>query len=509
MSRIVKKDISEYGDFQTPSTLAYEVCKLLSNIITQPNAIIEPTCGVGNFLESALNVFSDTRLAFGADINSKYIIEAKKRFGYKYLDVKLKTGDFFSINWKQILNDFPDPILVIGNPPWVTNSHLSKLGSNNLPEKTNGNCLSGFEAISGKSNFDISEWMITHLIELLSGRKAVLAMLCKTSVARKVLENAWRSQFQLQSARMYLIDAQESFNASVDACLLVCNLEPGRICDKCEIFPNLFTNIITQTIGYRDGRLVSDLNKYLQWKNLSGPELHRWRSGIKHDCSAVMEVTKTSNGYINGINENVDIEDDYLFPLFKGSDIANGRIHNPTRYMLVTQKKIGENTRIIRNLAPKTWDYLESHASLLDNRRSNIYKRQPRFAIFGVGEYTFAPWKVAISGMYKQITFRTVPPFDNKPSVFDDTCCFLSCESEEEANYLNSLLNSEPANEFYSSLLFTDSKRPFTIDLLRRLDLMAVSSALGSDRYFSMFLNNQKNKKNYIKEQIRMQPTLF
>jgi len=62
--------------------------------------------------------------------------------------------------------------------------------------------------------------MLIRLLDWLSGHNAVLAMLCKTSVARKVLAYAWRSGSQVQSASMHLIDAQASFGVSVDACLL-------------------------------------------------------------------------------------------------------------------------------------------------------------------------------------------------------------------------------------------------------------------------------------------------
>ena len=79
-------------------------------------------------------------------------------------------------------------ILVIGNPPWVTNSDLGQLGSNNLPTKTNFQGLRGFDARTGKSNFDISEWILVRLIEALPPDGAI-AMLCKTMTARKVLRS--------------------------------------------------------------------------------------------------------------------------------------------------------------------------------------------------------------------------------------------------------------------------------------------------------------------------------
>ena len=80
----------------------------------------------------------------------------------------------------------------------------------------------------------------------------------------------------------------------------------------------------------------------------------------------------------------------------------------PNRWMLVTQTCVGEETSTIRERAPRTWAYLEAHGAALDRRGSSIYRGRPRFSIFGVGEYTFAPWKVAISGFYKRLAFKVV-----------------------------------------------------------------------------------------------------
>src|SRR5207244_659895 len=66
-----------------------------------------------------------------------------------------------------------------------------------------------------------------------------------------------------------------------------------------------------------------------------------------------------------------------------------------------------------------------------------------------------------------------------KPVVFDDTCYFMACRSQEEAECLAQLLNSRPAREFYNSLVFWDAKRPVTIEILRQLNLAAVARQLG------------------------------
>ena len=91
--------------------------------------------------------------------------------------------------------------------------------------------------------------------------------------------------------------------------------------------------------------------------------------------------------------------------------------------------------------------------------------------MFGVGSYSFAPWKVAISGFYKQLAFRSVAPVNGRPVVLDDTCYFLPCENEDEANCFEALLNSEAARGFFRSFVFRDAKRPITASLLASLDM--------------------------------------
>jgi hypothetical protein len=208
-----------------------------------------------------------------------------------------------------------------------------------------------------------------------------------------------------------------------------------------------------------------------------------------------MELRRVGACYVNGFHEQVELEEELVFPLFKSSDLARGDLAKPRKYMLVTQRRVGDDTRTIERFAPRAWAYLQRHSDLLDRRGSSIYARQPRFAIFGVGDYSFAPWKVAVSGMYKELQFRIVAPYEGKPAVLDDTCYFLACDCEEEAAYLASALNSRPAQEFYSAFMFPDAKRPVTVELLRRLDLLALARTLGSEVRLQEFLSVRREER--------------
>jgi len=474
---IKSRSQTEFGDFQTPPALAAEVCALIARTGLRPAAVIEPTCGVGSFVAASLTAFPAATTVLGFEVNPAYAAAARERLPTNGAGpaAAIQTADFFHTDWEQVLRALPDPVLVVGNPPWVTNAALGVLGSDNLPAKTNLDNLRGIDALTGKSNFDISEWMLRKNLGWLAGRDGILAVLCKTAVARKVLQFAWTARLPIAEAAVYRIDAMAHFGAAVDACLLVVRTRPGALSLECRDFPSLTAETPTATFGLRDGLLVARVDCYERWRGLYAREAQGWRSGIKHDCSKVFELTKDGECYRNGLGERVMLEPDLVFPLLKSSDLAQDRGAAARRFMLVPQRSVGEDTRGLRLLSPQTWRYLTAHASA-------IYRGRPRFSIFGVGPYTFAPWKVAISGLYKRLHFVEVGPYDGRPVVLDDTCYFYPCKSAEECHAVAALLRSAPAQELFSSLIFWDAKRPITARLLNQLDLDSLAGHMERER---------------------------
>ena len=140
--------------------------------------------------------------------------------------------------------------------------------------------------------------------------------------------------------------------------------------------------------------------------------------------------------------ETVDVESEFVYPLIKGADLRRLPADRPRRAVLVTQRKIGEDTTRLAYEAPKLWAYLGANADRLERRKSSIYRGQPPFALFGVGPYSFAPFKVAICGLHKNAgLFRAVGPVEGRPVMLDDTCYFLACSSPGEAAALTALCN--------------------------------------------------------------------
>jgi hypothetical protein len=106
----------------------------------------------------------------------------------------------------------------------------------------------------------------------------------------------------------------------------------------------------------------------------------------------------------------------------------------------------------------------------LDARGSTIYAKNPRFSIFGVGDYAFKPWRIAICGLYKNLRFRLVAPIDGQPVMFDDTVYYLSFDTEQEARQTLASIESKEGMRLLSSLIFWDEKRPIKTSILNVLD---------------------------------------
>ncbi len=476
--------ISEFGDFQTPVELAEAVCAFLLAHGANPQSIIEPTCGVGNIITAATMAFPYLKHILGVDINGQYIEKARKAAAQISPSVcaEFIMESFFDVDWWTKVRSLPKPLLVIGNPPWVTNSDLSVLGSANIPVKSNLHQDGGLDAITGKANFDISEWILLRMAQCLGQPGTSMAMLCKTAVARKVLHTLWKTSVPIISVEIILVDAMQYFHAAVDACLLHIQFGPAAVYNHAKVYKSFRAAEAAADWGFKDGMLFANVDLYDKWRSVWTGRKTVWRSGIKHDCSTVMELESLGGSqYRNGLDEIHKLEDTYIYPMLKSSHLNKYAFGGAMRSMLVPQEFVGDDTADIAIKAPLTWAYLQQHEHLLKKRGSSIYKNRPRYSIFGVGPYTFSPWKVATSGLYKKLNFVAVGGRADKPYVFDDTCCFLSCQTRLQADLLASLLNSHAAGEVLTSMIFWDNKRPVTVEILERIDLEQLAKLSGAD----------------------------
>lgn len=470
MTQLSKKQKIEYGDWQTPRELAERICQKLVQLGVQPNVIIEPTCGIGNFIWASQSVFKQVSQILGFEYRADYIDIIKQQMPESSSNIILSQADFFTHAWDRVLSHVNGELLVIGNFPWVTNSQQGVIQGKNLPPKTNINRESGISALTGNSNFDISEWMLRKTATWFLERCGTLAMICKISVARKFLAYLHDERYPLKQALLFKIDALDYFDASVDACLLYCQFDRVSHHYDYVIYQHL-DDKIGQHVGYRHGIWVNNVAVFDKYQYLWGKSSMTWRSGIKHDCLPIIELSKTANGYINGLNEIVDIEEQWIYPLFKGSDVANGKTQYPSKFIIIPQKHHQQSTAYLQTSAPKLWDYLNHHLHDFSKRKSRIYQDKDPFAIFGIGDYSFKPYKIAIASLYKFIHFELIDMFDNKPIMLDDTTYFLGFDDPKQAENILQFLQSEAVHKFLNSIIFWDDKRPIKTGILNMLKI--------------------------------------
>lgn len=454
----------EFGDYQTPIDFCYKVCEYIQQqgFATKVKAILEPTCGIGNFLSAAFSVFGCKNI-FGVEINERYAQLSQEAVP----SAKVIVDNVFDVNIKQVCG--ANNVLVIGNPPWATNANLFY----NLPQKNNFKGLRGIDALTGSSNFDICEYIILQLLGEYKDTDSTICMLCKTSVARNVMLEIARNQIHYDKIELLNFNSYKVFGVSAAACVFVIKLSPK----------SRHTSVVCDVKNFDDKSLLDTLivkNGAVKTQNaqagLEGTCQLAWRSGVKHDCSKVMELNLEEGKLVNKQKDIVDIERDLVFPLVKSSAFKKPILTNYKNFVIVTQTQPRQDTKYIQQAYPHTWEYLNNNMDYFNKRKSVIYRNAAPFSMFGIGDYSFCPYKVGLSGFYKRPLFCLL--HSTKPVMTDDTAYFLAFHDYDVAYAAMLLLNSKTVQEFLISIAFLDSKRPYTVKLLSRLDLKKCIAAV-------------------------------
>jgi hypothetical protein len=304
-----------------------------------------------------------------------------------------------------------------------------------------------------------------------------LLLLVKNSVIKNLVFDQYKNRYNISSLEKQCIDSKKEFNVSVESALFSCrfNSEPTFDCKEFNFYINQAPNL---QFGWLADKFVSNIDIYIHTKEIDGESPFVWRQGLKHDCVSVMELEKVNGHYVNGLGEEVRLEEGLVYGLLKSSDLKNTVIKQTRKFTIVTQKKIGQDTETIQTDYPITYHYLSQHLANFEARKSSIYNNKPLFSIFGIGDYSFKPYKVAISGLYKTFHFTLILPQDNKPVMLDDTCYLIGFDKIEFAVYALILLNSDATMQFLKSVTFADAKRTFTKDVLMRIDLFELGKKI-------------------------------
>jgi len=163
------------------------------------------------------------------------------------------------------------------------------------------------------------------------------------------------------------------------------------------------------------------------------------------------------------------VEPDLVFPAVRGADIHRWWAPAGIYVLMVqdAQKKAPYTEAEMKSRWPRTYGYLTQFKDVLLSRGSKTVRqfaeRTEFYAMFGIGPYTVAPykivWKRMASDLVAAVISEVKTPFGFKMLIPTDTTSFFATDKEEVAHYLCAIINSTPLREFIRS--FSSAGRGF------------------------------------------------
>jgi len=163
------------------------------------------------------------------------------------------------------------------------------------------------------------------------------------------------------------------------------------------------------------------------------------------------------------------IEPGLVFPAVRGADISRWRARSEV-YVVVSQDpttRQGYPDARMKTEWPETYGYLSNFKDALLSRGSRtvreLAERTVFWSMYGIGEYTFAPyrvvWKRMASDMVATVLASLPTPFGQKLGLPTDTTSLIALENEVEAHFVCALLNSMAVRAYIRS--FSSAGRGF------------------------------------------------
>jgi len=155
------------------------------------------------------------------------------------------------------------------------------------------------------------------------------------------------------------------------------------------------------------------------------------------------------------------IEPDLVFPAVRGSDIERWNA-TPGIFIIMSQdptKREPYPENKMKKEWPRTYGYLTKFKDVLLSRGSKTVRqfaeRTSFYAMFGIGPYTIARykviWKRMAGDIFSAVISQHKTPFGYKKILPTDTTSLFATNTEDEAHYLCAIINSTPVRQFIKS----------------------------------------------------------
>lgn len=526
------------GEFHTPEWLAEEAVDLLPEEVLHDGAILDPGCGSGVFLRSVLKArlhrrASDSAEALlaglaGIDLNPLAVLIARISLALELLDagIALDADVPVPVMWadsvlgKNARGGGLEPLTrydaLVGNPPWVGWDTLSS----GYRETIRSEVLArwrlfsheGFQGKLGFANDDVLHVFTTATIERFLRPGGDVVYLVKQTLFQNEAGKDFRrfrvrrrdgSERPLEVRAVHdLRRAGKIFDDGAGETALM-HLKDGRetrfpvrwfvrrrdASDELEAAPpgdDPLGPWAVDTEGLRVSASLEGSNDY------AGDIRH----GIKHDAEGVFSFRILESDERTVLVENMPekgkrsvrsvqarIEKDLVFPYLKSRHTRGAKIADWS-YVLVPQRRAGEdNETWLCERLPLTYAYLMRHREALEARSSSIYRGRVFYTVFGLGPYSWLPYRVAWCGMAHRPEFFIVETVEDrhlgaKLAILDGAHYAIATRDRAEADYLHARLNAPEVRTFLDARAGR-SKRSLTKSLLSRLRLARYGSRQG------------------------------
>lgn len=529
LSRPLRHDLGEYF---TPHWLAQATIEMSGYQGEANNILFDPGCGSGSFLLAvagmkrqaagqATPALLDDVLhnVIGCDINPLSVLTARlnllwwlaEHFGEPLSDFDLPVFHYDTVFATPLGNSSPDALhkhlpegcnYLVGNPPWINWNALpptyrQKLEREILPHYVLFD-FQGQEAQLGHSNDD---YLVTFTFVTID-RYLRAGGLCSFIVKQPLLTNVSGRTFRhfairrlckttpLRVHKVADLRQVNPFGIANETAIVV--LKKGERTVYPVPYEIWLKNHHQIEIETRQAQPASESDATSPWVILT-PELEQTRfmegrcpyeirHGLKHDVADVLivQIVEQSDSKLviapaGRPAEKYEIEPHALFPFVQPRHLAAWRVKGYT-YAIIPQRKAGENNeREVRQTLPLTYAYLKRFESAFAARRSRIFSGTPFYGLFGLGDYTWAPYKICWCGLGFRPEFAVAGPVADalvgtKPLVPDGTVYFIPTSDQLEAHFLCAILNAEIVHTFLSTRS-SKSKRGLPKKLMQQLRL--------------------------------------
>lgn len=483
------------GEFYTPRGVAELAVSELDVDDPRTDTFLDPGCGAGVFLAAAIDakraaladglaaaeiVDAVTDTVFGIDINPVAVRSAKLAYLLALLP-SLGSPDVDRVEIPVFLTDSlgltrDDELRyggeqldltvdhLVGNPPWITWGNLSEAVRDAWRETYAARLdllpHRGIEGRLGHANDDVSVpfvWVCVHRY-LAEGGDAGFVL--KRGLLKGPAGRLFRSQRvngrPVAVSRVHDFTTLRPFgdDVAVDAALYTLSADatpefpiPTASWTRGDADPDFSTAAsIRDTLDCEETGLVpvEEEDPSASWIRTDaedralGPCAHEIRHGVKDDAKAVYGIDR---------RQLDELERDHVYPYLRSKHVVKYGLFGHDLHLVPVRKANEDNEKTLRERCPNTYQYLESNRETLEDRSSSWLQGGTFYDLFGLGEYTWAAYKVVWCRLGFKPHFAVVSTVEDadlgeKTVVPGDHCMFVSTDEEREAHFLCALLNS-------------------------------------------------------------------